>query len=445
LLALTWFVLGRAPQTTAPIAVAVDAQVIEGKRLADAGNFTAAIEKFDLALRLDPRSIDALLGRADAKTKVGSGAAATADLDRAVELAPTMAAPRQQRARLRADGNDASGALADLAQLENAGGTLGLAGWSLRARLLADAGKDEAALQAYGRMVELGNVSDGQIGQAQALERLGRTEDAVAAYRAALETTSDERLRTLAQARLKVLKPGGGTPPSVVASAFLQLSAAADQPLVESLGRALEKADISLPRQKSGYAWELVNQGMTRGDVRYFFPEDRQVAERARTAVQQALAAQGIDRVLALQAVDAKKLGLAAVKRGRVEVWMPPIATLRGLRFGIFVCKRSGEVAAATARKVEAIVGRLGASTMLKPIDESARNTQFGVAPSGHEIRYSETIISELLSARLLTGDSDFAGLAVWRIIAAKAPTPGYMSLFVCPDPGKSTAQPAPR
>jgi len=446
LLAVAWFAPGRAPQSAAPSAVAVDAHVIEGKRLVDAGNPAAAIEKFDLALRLDPRSIDALLARADASAKLGTGvAAASADLDRAIALAPTLGAPRQQRARLRADGNDAAGALADLTELEKAGGALDLAGWALRARLLADTGQHEIALLAYGRMVELGNVSDGQIGRAQALERLGRVDDAVAAYRAALETTGDERLRTLAQARLEVVKPGAGPAPSVAALAYLHLSAAADEPLIESLGQALQTAGVEVPRHRSGYAWELVNPASTRGDVRYFFPEDRQVAERARNAVQQALASQGIDRVLSVQAVDAKKLGLSTAQRGRVEVWMPAIATLRGVRFGIYVCTGSGEPAAAAAQKAAAIVFRLGASNLLKPIDESARKAQFGLAPHGYEIRYSQTIIAERLVAGLLTGDREFAGLGAWRMVAATTPTPGYMSLFVCPEPGKSAASSAPR
>jgi tetratricopeptide (TPR) repeat protein len=308
--------------------------------------------------------------------------------------------------------------------------------------LLAEAGQAEAALQAYGRVVDLGSVADGQIGRAQALERLGRPDEAVAAYRAALGTASDDRLRTLAQARLQVLKPGAGPAPAVVAAAYLQLVQAADEPLVPSLGQALEKAGVAVPKQKGSYAWELVKQGPARGEVRYFFPEDRQVAERARTAVQQALAVQGIDRVLAVQAVDAKKLGLASAQRGRVEVWMPAIATLRGLRLGIFVCTAAGEPAAATAEKAEAVVSALGASTMLRPIDEAARVSQFGVAPLGHEIRYSETIVTERLVARLLSDTADFAGLAAWRSVATKTPTPGYMSLFVCPEAPKLRPQP---
>ena len=442
-LAVAWLGLGRAPQSQAPDALAAAAQVIDGKRLADTGNLVAAKEKFDLALQLDPRSIDALLARADANTKLGAGAAATADLDRAVQLAPALAAPRQQRARLRAEDSDTAGALADLAELEKAGGVLDLAVWSLRARLFAEHGQAEAALQAYGRVVDLGNATDGQIGRAEALERLGRPSEAVAAYRAALETTSDERLRTLTRARLQVLQPGAGPSPGVAASAYVQLSLAADELLVPALGQALEKAGVAVVKRKGSYAWEL--KSSPRGEVRYFFPEDRQVAEKARTAVQQALASQGIDRVLAVQAIDAKKLGLASAQRGRVEVWMPAIATLRGLRLGIFVCTASGEAAAATAEKAQVVVSRLGASALFKTIDEDARKGQFGVAPSGHEIRYSESVITEKLVARLLTDNAEFSDLASWRSVAAKAPTPGYLSLFVCPAQGKLTAPPVRR
>jgi tetratricopeptide (TPR) repeat protein len=435
LIALAWlWQQQRAPQSAPSNAVAVDTQIIDGKRLADAGSLAAAIEKFDAALQLNPQSIDALLARADARVKSGANAGAMTDLDRAVELAPTLAAARLARARLRAD-TDPAGALADLAALEKAGGTLDLGGWTLRARLLSDAGQLEPALQAYGRMVELGNVSDGQIGRAQALERLGRPDDAAAAYRAALETTSDPRLRTLAQARLQVLQPNAGPAKGVAASAYLHLSARADELLVPALGQALEKAGLELPRNKTGYAWELVNPGSTRGEVRYFYPEDKEIAERARAAVQQALAAQGIDRTLTAQPVDGKKLGLTT-QRGRVEVWMPAIANLRGLRFDIFVC-RAGEPASAVAEQARAIITRLGATATLKPIDDAARNAQFGLPPAGYEIRYSQTIFSEQLVARVLLAEADFAALASWRLVAAKAPTPGYMSLFVCPAAGK--------
>ncbi len=437
LLALGWFMQMRGSNSASPDAVAVDALVMDGKRLIDAGGPGAAVEKFDAALRLDPRSIEALLARADAKVKAGAIAEARADLDRAVELAPALAAPRQQRARLRAESNDTAGALADLAALENVSDTLDLATRSMRARLLAEDGQIEASLQAWERVLELGNVAEGQIGRAQALERLGRADEAVAAYRTALQTTSDERLRTLAQARLQVLAPGTGPAPAVAAVAYLQLSAAADEPLVPGIGQALEKAGVAAVKQRGSYVWELVKSGSSRGEVRYFFPEDRQVAEKARTAVQQALATQGIDRVLAVQAVDVKKLGLADAQRGRVEVWMPSIATVRGLRFGIFVCTASGESAAAIAQKAETIASTLGASTIRKSIDEAARTGQFGLPPTGYEIRFSETIITELLAARLLAGDAEFSRLATWRAVAAMPPTPGYMSLFVCPEAGK--------
>jgi len=421
-------------------------QWVDGKRLADTGNYQAAIDRFNRALLIDAKSVDALLNRADAHAKLGETVAALADLTRAAELAPQDPRPHLQRARVRADGDDAFGALADIAAVERAGGTLDLPAWTLRARLFAETGATEAALAAYGRVIDLGAVAEGQIGKAQILERADRTEEAVAAYRVAIESTSDTRLRTLAEARLKQLVPEARLSPvrDPVAQITLLLTSHSDAPLADAIGPALGAVGMQLLRSKTGFAYELVGSNSTRGGIRYFSAEDKSLAQRAQIAVQDALASQGFDRTLTLLYVNLGNDELKATPRGRLEIWLPPIASVRGLRFDVFVCERSGKDALATAQQIGPILKRLEAMSMTRTLAEPDRLARFGQIPNGLEIRYTKAFTSELLAAKVLAGEKDFAALGHWRLVPVSQQSRGYMSLFVCPEAAGS-AKTGPR
>jgi len=393
------------PATTTAGSAAAEPQLLEVRRLVDTGNPAGGLALLDSALRSRPGAHELL----------------------------------RARAVLRADTGDSSGALADLASLEQSTGALDVAGWSLRARMLAASGKDDPALTAYQRVLELGDLGAGHLGLAQIYERRGDKAGAVAAYRAAIGSTTDTRQRALAEARLQALEPEGtkvAAAPRASSQAFLQISLPADGPLAQPLGIALERAGVSVPKLKGGdYAWEVVPTGTARGDVRYFFREDQEAAQRARVAAQDALAAQGIDLTLALLYIDPAKVPVARrAQSGQLEVWLPPVAKLQGLRVQVFACGTGGPTAQALAIQAETYLQQRGAVVARRTtINETQRTSDFGLAPRGLEIRHSQNILPELLAARLMVGDRDFAALGKWRLVPTRTPTPGYLSLFICP------------
>jgi hypothetical protein len=191
---------------------------------------------------------------------------------------------------------------------------------------------------------------------------------------------------------------------------------------------------VSLPEGKTGFAYELVNAGTTRGDIRYFFADDKNLAQRVQIAVQDALAAQGFDRTLTVLYVNPERTGLKPPRRGSVEIWLPTIASVRGLRFDVFVCERSGPAAQAAAEQIEPILKRLEATSLTRTLAEPDRLAKFGQAPNGFEIRYTKAFANELLAAKMLAGEKDFAALGNWRLVPVSQPSRGTMSLVVCPE-----------
>jgi hypothetical protein len=187
----------------------------------------------------------------------------------------------------------------------------------------------------------------------------------------------------------------------------------------------------------------VVDTNTSRGDVRYFFRDDLDAAQRTRVAAQDALAAQGIDLTLALMFVDpAKRRGPGQASRGLVEVWLPPVAKLRGLRVQVFACGVGGAAAQQVAAQAEAQLQQLGAVVASRTtINEQQRAQDFGLAPRGLEIRHAQNILSELLAAQLMLDNRDFASIGSWRLVPTRTPTPGYISLFVCPDAPRPTGK----
>lgn len=425
---------------TPPTPAVTDPPLLEARRLAEAGDFPAALQRLNTALQAQPDSVPLRLARAEVLERSGDKAGAFADLDWSVNRAPDQAAPRRQRAQLRAANGDSTGALSDLLSIEQAGGALDLDGWALRAQLLAAKGLDADALAAYQRVLEMGDAFRGQYGMAQVHERRNDRAAAMAAYRAAADSATEPRQRTLAEARLQALQPAGTQPvtkgPTGPTRAHLMLAQQADAPLAQPLGLALERAGLTVPKSKAGsFVWEQVRAAGTRGDVRYFFREDQEIAQRARSAAQDALAAQGIDLPLTLQLVEPDKVAAPReVLRGRAEVWLPPVGRLRGLRVQAFVCLSSGADAQALAARAEAVLQKSGAIVAeRKLVDEATRSNDYGVAPRGLEVRHAQSIISELLAANLMLNEPQFAALGPWRLVPTSTPTPGYVSLFVCP------------
>ncbi|HWO42158.1 MAG TPA: AAA family ATPase [Candidatus Eisenbacteria bacterium] len=64
-------------------------------------------------------------------------------------------------------------------------------------------------------------------------------------------------------------------------------------------------------------------RGFTRGDVRFFFPQDRTEAERIKTLIETELSRRGVALSLEMLERDGSKFELAVP--GNIEVWLPPL------------------------------------------------------------------------------------------------------------------------
>ncbi len=82
----------------------------------------------------------------------------------------------------------------------------------------------------------------------------------------------------------------------------------------EAIARALAPAEVPAP--------ELIRSDET-GNVRFFFPEDQSLAERAKTATETTLTEIGHPVTLVNWARDARSFPNA--RRGTIEVWLPPL------------------------------------------------------------------------------------------------------------------------
>jgi tetratricopeptide (TPR) repeat protein len=106
--------------------------------------------------------------------------------------------------------------------------------------------------------------------------------------------------------------------PAADSHVVLQYEDAADaaraRALRETLTASLRPVDVQGP--------ELI-RGAEGGNVRYFFPEDRELAQRVKTATEASLKTAGYPVTLDVWSRSAKAFPNA--KRGTVEVWLPPL------------------------------------------------------------------------------------------------------------------------
>ena len=91
-----------------------------------------------------------------------------------------------------------------------------------------------------------------------------------------------------------------------------------DRPVVEQVGNALRAAGYEIPDTR------VVN-GKTEGDVRFFFPQDRDEANKVRSAVEAELKKHGYQLALQLLERDGKRFQYATP--GKIEVWLPPLTS----------------------------------------------------------------------------------------------------------------------
>ena len=102
------------------------------------------------------------------------------------------------------------------------------------------------------------------------------------------------------------------------ARVFVHVVKRQDRPVVDEVGNALRAAGYEIPDTR------VVN-GKTEGDVRFFFPQDRDEANKVRSAVEAELKKHGYQLALQLLERDGKRFQYATP--GKIEVWLPPLSS----------------------------------------------------------------------------------------------------------------------
>jgi hypothetical protein len=90
-----------------------------------------------------------------------------------------------------------------------------------------------------------------------------------------------------------------------------------DRAVLEEIGNALRAKGYQVPDTR-------LTSAKTAGDIRFFFPQDREDAARLKSAVEAELISRGYQISLALLERDGTKFQYAAP--GKIEIWLPPLA-----------------------------------------------------------------------------------------------------------------------
>jgi hypothetical protein len=110
--------------------------------------------------------------------------------------------------------------------------------------------------------------------------------------------------------------PGIQKPDRVSPKVYLHTSKPSDHLVLEQVGDALRVEGYTIPETR-------LTSGSTRGDVRFFFPQDRHAAERIKSVVEAHLTERGYHITFDLLERDGNKFQFAAP--GKIEVWVPPL------------------------------------------------------------------------------------------------------------------------
>lgn len=102
---------------------------------------------------------------------------------------------------------------------------------------------------------------------------------------------------------------------------FLQFLSEGDRTAVGDLANELRAAGYAVP------GIELVEDGVTEGDVRYYHPEDAEVANAVKMEVQELLEQGGVK--LSLTVLSIRRLA-PGVQPGTIEVWLPRLTKEEG-------------------------------------------------------------------------------------------------------------------
>ena len=90
-----------------------------------------------------------------------------------------------------------------------------------------------------------------------------------------------------------------------------------DRVVLEEIGNALRAKGYQVPDTR-------LTSAKTAGDVKFFFPQDRENAARLESAVETELNSRGYQISLELLERDGAKFQYAVP--GKIEIWVPPLA-----------------------------------------------------------------------------------------------------------------------
>ncbi len=302
--------------------------VHEADKLYEQGQLAAADAAYRRVLEREADNGHALLQLGRINDRNGDYAASAALYQRAIALQPKEAQPRIERAASLISQGRFTEAQTDLnVAIENdpnnalAYFNRGVANENLR--------RSREATIDYSAAIRLNQGMVPAFLRRAALNEKSDLAAARADYQSVLGLPALDNSAQTAQERLTALggpvKQAGTNNQSRV---YIQYSDAADKTAVESLRKALVKAlePISLP----GIEKVSVRSD---GEVRFFFAEDRDMAQRVANAAESQLAKAGTARQLKLTYRDAKAFPNAT--RGTVEIWLPSLAFVapsRGIR-----------------------------------------------------------------------------------------------------------------
>jgi tetratricopeptide (TPR) repeat protein len=294
--------------------------VLEAQKLAGDGKPDRALQKYGEAIALNPKLQDAYMGRARLYEQKGDYGKALADLAKSLELDPSSQSSLLEKAVILAQTGDTPRAISTLQQAVSRDPKNVLAYRNLGI-LYDSTGNTDAAIDSYVKAIAGGDKDEGTyFNRGLAYVGKGERSQAVADFEHVFQNTTDDRLRSAAQAQLSKLgyesptkAQGEGT------RVYLQYQDPKDAEWMKYLAYALKKHGFEIGRE------ELVSpKAETTGDARYFFARDKASAAEVQKIVEDELARAGFPLQLDLLSRDAKSF--QGSRPGRIEVWLPPLS-----------------------------------------------------------------------------------------------------------------------
>ncbi len=306
--------------------VAATSYIATGNDSLQNGNYDEALNFFTRAISAKPDYATAYVTRGDAYLTQQRYDEALADFDKAIQLDPANARAYNGRGvvyRERVENPNLDLAIENFNQAIRLKPDDALA-YGNRGIALSKKGDRENALKDLNQAVQLkDDYAEAFYERAKIYNGTNRFDIAAEDYRRAAQFASVPAIQTDAQRALDELVKTSRTSismeavktPTAQPRIFLHFNDKSDVDVVRLISNNLK----ALYGDVRGV--ELRDE-VTRGDVRYFYAEDREVAEKVRKSVQDTLAQTG-----SRQRIESRFLGrlYRNVPRGQIEVWIPSL------------------------------------------------------------------------------------------------------------------------